>query len=103
MEERIYNGPVVCLMCGDTHQCAEHRVPESSLVPELVQLRELVTRFRAENEALRSRSYTYFFNEVCKRAEANMLKTGKLEGAHYAAMVAIKREWDAALAAGRGE
>jgi hypothetical protein len=27
-----------------------------------------------------------FYNEVCKRAENKMLKTGKLEGAHYASM-----------------
>ncbi|MEI7851885.1 MAG: hypothetical protein WCH86_08635 [Kiritimatiellales bacterium] len=27
-----------------------------------------------------------FYQRVCERAEANMLKTGKLEGAHFAAM-----------------
>ena len=27
-----------------------------------------------------------FFKRVCERAEINMLKTGKLEGAHFAAM-----------------
>jgi hypothetical protein len=29
-----------------------------------------------------------FYQRVCDRAEANMLKTGKLEGAHFAAMKA---------------
>jgi len=33
-----------------------------------------------------------FYKEVCKQAEDNMLKTGKLEGAHYAAMKKILRE-----------
>lgn len=27
-----------------------------------------------------------FYDAVCKEAESNMLKTGKLEGAHFAAM-----------------
>jgi len=27
-----------------------------------------------------------FYKKVCAKAEANMIKTGKLEGAHYAAM-----------------
>jgi hypothetical protein len=30
-----------------------------------------------------------FYNEVCKRAEDKMLKTGKLEGAHFASMKEI--------------
>ncbi|MDE2020707.1 MAG: hypothetical protein KGJ13_10260 [Patescibacteria group bacterium] len=35
-----------------------------------------------------------FISELCRRAEANMLKTGKLEGAHYAAMQSILKEYD---------
>ena len=38
-----------------------------------------------------------FVARVCERAEANMLKTGRLEGAHYAAMTAILEELRAAL------
>jgi len=34
-----------------------------------------------------------FVQEVEKRAEEKMLKTGKLEGAHYAAMKQIAEEW----------
>ena len=33
-----------------------------------------------------------FYNDVCKRAENKMLKTGKLEGAHYASMKEIVDE-----------
>ena len=33
-----------------------------------------------------------FYKEVCRRAEENMLKTGKLEGAHYAAMKQVLTE-----------
>lgn len=33
-----------------------------------------------------------FVTEVEKRAEAKMLKTGKLEGAHYAAMKELQKE-----------
>ena len=32
------------------------------------------------------------FDEIQRRAEANMLKTGKLEGMHYAAMKDVMRE-----------
>lgn len=41
------------------------------------------------------RSYKAFYDEVCRRAEDKMLKSGKLEGMHYAAMQEVKREWDA--------
>ena len=34
-----------------------------------------------------------FVQEVERRAEEKMLKTGKLEGAHYAAMKQIAEEW----------
>jgi len=34
-----------------------------------------------------------FYDEVCRRAESNMQKTGKLEGAHYAAMQTVLQEW----------
>jgi len=34
-----------------------------------------------------------FVEAVERRAEAHMLKTGKLEGAHYAAMKQLQREW----------
>lgn len=33
-----------------------------------------------------------FYDEVCRLAEDNMLKTGKLEGAHFAAMKKLLRE-----------
>jgi hypothetical protein len=33
-----------------------------------------------------------FIEIVERRAEANMLKTGKLEGSHYAAMKAVRNE-----------
>ncbi len=33
-----------------------------------------------------------FCDEVNRRAEANMLKTGKLEGSHYAAMRQLRSE-----------
>lgn len=33
-----------------------------------------------------------FIDLVERRAEANMLKTGKLEGMHYAAMKSIRKE-----------
>lgn len=36
-----------------------------------------------------------FVNEVERRAEQNMLKTGKLEGAHYAAMKQLQAEINA--------
>ncbi len=32
------------------------------------------------------------FNEIEQRAEANMLKTGKLEGMHYAALREVRAE-----------
>lgn len=34
-----------------------------------------------------------FIQEVERRAEEKMLKTGKLEGAHYAAMKQVAEEW----------
>lgn len=34
-----------------------------------------------------------FVAEIEYRAEENMLKTGKLEGAHYAAMKQVAKEW----------
>lgn len=40
-----------------------------------------------------SRDWKEFYEEVCRRAESNMLKTGKLEGAHFAAMKQVKEEW----------
>jgi hypothetical protein len=44
-----------------------------------------------------------FYKRVCDRAEANMLKTGKLEGAHFAAMQSeIKAMREAAVRAGEG-
>jgi len=33
-----------------------------------------------------------FYNEVDKRAQDNMIKTGKLEGSHYAAMKKLMDE-----------
>lgn len=33
-----------------------------------------------------------FYDDVCRRAEHNMEKTGKLEGAHYAAMRSVLAE-----------
>lgn len=33
-----------------------------------------------------------FYREVCRRAEAKMELTGRLEGAHYAAMQEVLRE-----------
>jgi hypothetical protein len=36
---------------------------------------------------------TMFVQEVERRAEEKMLKTGKLEGAHYAAMKQVAEEW----------
>ncbi len=36
---------------------------------------------------------TMFVQEVEYRAEEKMLKTGKLEGAHYAAMKQVAEEW----------
>ncbi len=38
-----------------------------------------------------------FIAEVERRAEDKMLKTGKLEGAHYAAMKQVAQEWEAAI------
>jgi len=38
-----------------------------------------------------------FVAEVERRAEDKMLKTGKLEGAHYAAMKQVAQEWEAAI------
>ena len=35
------------------------------------------------------------FDEIERRAEANMLKTGKLEGMHYAALKDVRRELSA--------
>ena len=34
-----------------------------------------------------------FYDEVCTEAEANMLKTGKLEGSHFAAMQTVLKRW----------
>jgi len=35
-----------------------------------------------------------FYKDVCKHAEEKMLETGKLEGAHYAAMKQLMKEWE---------
>ena len=35
-----------------------------------------------------------FYNEVCQLAEENMLKTGKLEGAHFAAMQTVRKKFE---------
>jgi len=58
--------------------------------------RELAARERLR-EVASSRDYRAFFEEVCRRAEANMLRTHKLEGMHWAAMQEVKRECDAAM------
>lgn len=34
-----------------------------------------------------------FYDEVCKLAEENMMKTGKLEGSHFAAMQQVIKAW----------
>jgi len=34
-----------------------------------------------------------FYKDVCGTAELNMLKTGKLEGAHYAAMQLLLKDY----------
>jgi len=34
-----------------------------------------------------------FYDEVCALAEKNMLKTGVLAGAHYAAMQSVLKQW----------
>lgn len=39
-------------------------------------------------------TYVHFYDEVCRRAEENMLKSGKLEGMHFMAMKQVKAEWD---------
>lgn len=43
---------------------------------------------RAVTDAVRVDERQKFYERVCARAEANMLKTGKLEGSHFAAMKA---------------
>lgn len=45
-------------------------------------------RFEKELRALLGQ----IFDDVNRRAEANMLKTGKLEGSHFAAMTRIRKE-----------
>lgn len=37
-----------------------------------------------------------FYEEVCREAESNMLKTGKLEGSHFAAMQRVLERWQEA-------
>jgi len=48
----------------------------------------LATALQAVEDETRERCIGEFIQKVERRAEANMLKTGKLEGAHYAAMKA---------------
>lgn len=40
------------------------------------------------------RALDHFMAEVNSMAEANMLKTGKLEGSHYAAMQKVREDWE---------
>lgn len=44
-----------------------------------------------------------FVAEIERRAEDKMLKTGKLEGAHYAAMKQVFKEWTDSPTAERSE
>jgi hypothetical protein len=45
----------------------------------------------------------HFVAEVERRAEARMLKTNKLEGMHYASMMELLGEWEAAINASPAE
>ncbi len=45
-----------------------------------------------EDEAAETAVLRRFYDDVCRRAERNMEKTGKLEGAHYAAMRSVLAE-----------
>lgn len=44
-----------------------------------------------------------FYDEVCAEAESNMLKTGQLAGAHYAAMQTVSKRWENGGAPSREE
>ena len=41
---------------------------------------------------LHARLLRDIFDDIERRAEANMIKTGKLEGMHYAALKDVRRE-----------
>jgi hypothetical protein len=58
---------------------------------------ETIAALRRRVETVETRSFGKFYDEVCQRAEANMLRTGKLEGMHWRAMQDVKAEWDATL------
>jgi hypothetical protein len=66
---------------------------ESSLLAqsENITVKELAF-FYVEIAGLQIRTISAFCDEVNRRAENNMLKTGKLEGSHYAAMKQIRAE-----------
>ena len=53
---------------------------------------EAVAREFNQSAAGQRATIRAFCDEVNRRAEANMLKTGKLEGAHYAAMRQLRAE-----------
>lgn len=63
---------------------------------QLVYLQENAMRIQADAEAwLKAHDaevIVEFVAEVEQRAEAHILKTGKLEGAHYCAMTQIMKE-----------
>jgi hypothetical protein len=47
-----------------------------------------------ERAAIQREAVTAYYDAVCRMAETTMIATGKLEGAHYAAMQRVREEWN---------
>lgn len=63
--------------------------PECDCAKELLEVRRLMRQFLPETYESKEKIILDFYRDVCELAQSNMLKTGKLEGSHYAAMKSV--------------
>ena len=72
----------------------ELEVKRFELQQEMESIQERIAKLEERNSSRDLNSIIdSFVQEVEKRAEEKMLKTGKLEGSHYAAMKQVAKEW----------
>ena len=74
-------------------------IPQGQVIPEYVPVwvlnadgKEISFSWGSAKEPEETAVLRRFYDDVCREAELKMAKTGRLEGAHYAAMKAVLAE-----------